>query len=448
MTVWRLQANTDAGSVADYCLEKHVIAMGWSFREFAAAKKERELIVTFDDFRALADKYYPGKYDSVKRLKNDLQVNDLVWMRYDGKYYIGKVSETSKWSFDTSDEALERDVCNQVSDIVWYEVAKTAGASSVPGAIATAFICGSTLQRIKNPGIQEYSQLLYNSIHDYGEDSFRYDIDRLELNEANFYSLLQPEDAEDLLCLWLYKQKGYVCIPSTNKIATPKYECVLLDPATGKRIYIQVKKGRIDLDAADYADSNGDVYLLTTQGQVLNLGKSDHVYSVSPTEIFEFASDSQNKNLIPERILTWVNFLSAYKGIIFDTNSLTYETMMLKENKVCATGNSQRYIHSFAEGDYVLYCSRGKGVIAIGKVKSKKEMSIKLSNGDEGLYHDVEMIVPSSIPQNCDEMPYISFKEIREVLNQNFFWASIIKTPYLNMKQVQLLIAELKRKYE
>ena len=34
----------------------------------------------------------------------------------------------------------------------------------------------------------------------------------------DFYSLLQPEDVEDLLALWLYDTKGYVCIPSTNKM--------------------------------------------------------------------------------------------------------------------------------------------------------------------------------------------------------------------------------------
>lgn len=30
MAVWRLQVNTGGANVADYCLQNHVAAMGWS----------------------------------------------------------------------------------------------------------------------------------------------------------------------------------------------------------------------------------------------------------------------------------------------------------------------------------------------------------------------------------------------------------------------------------
>ena len=106
---------------------------------------------------------------------------------------------------------------------------------------------GSTIQRIKKNGVEEYSQMLYNRVHDSALDLFNYPDPALSLCEKHFYSLLQAEDVEDLLALWLYDTKGYVCIPSTNKIATPKYECVLVDPndLNRKHIYIQVKKQRI-----------------------------------------------------------------------------------------------------------------------------------------------------------------------------------------------------------
>ncbi len=70
------------------------------------------------------------------------------------------------------------------------------------------------------------------------QTSFNYPDPALSLCEKHFYSLLQPEDVEDLLALWLYDTKGYVCIPSTNKIATPKYECVLVDPNDLNRKHI------------------------------------------------------------------------------------------------------------------------------------------------------------------------------------------------------------------
>ena len=56
--------------------------------------------------------------------------------------------------------------------------------------------------------------------------------------------------------MWLYKTKGYIVIPSTNKRGTELYECVLIDPKAEdfKHIYIQVKKGDVEIDASNYSE--------------------------------------------------------------------------------------------------------------------------------------------------------------------------------------------------
>ena len=184
----------------------------------------------------------------------------------------------------------------------------------MPGAIATAFIKGSTLQRINKDGVKEYSQLLYNKIHDPEKEQFTYEKPHLCLDK-HFYMLLSPSDVEDLLALRLYAEKKYVCIPSTNKIATAKYECVLVDPESEKRkhIYIQVKKGKVDLEASDYvnlAKDGNEVYLLTTEGRVKNADKYKNITAVNPDEIYRFAIDPKYKNIIPEHVLYWIEFLS------------------------------------------------------------------------------------------------------------------------------------------
>lgn len=258
MEVWRLQVNTGEDSIAEYCIENNVAAMGWSLKELSESERKNiKNIKTFEDYCKYADKVYKS-YASVKRLKEQVKENDIIWMhsRKEGKYYFGRVKKESKWIFN-SEAAEKKDAGNQLTNIDWYEASTRADEESVPGAIATAFIKGSTLQRINKDGVKEYSQLLYNKMHDPEKEQFTYEKPNLCLDK-HFYMLLSPSDVEDLLALWLYAEKGYVCIPSTNKIATAKYECVLVDPnkkiKKRKHIYIQVKKGKVDLKASDYVN--------------------------------------------------------------------------------------------------------------------------------------------------------------------------------------------------
>lgn len=317
MEVWRLQVKTGNKNIAKYCIEKHVAAMGWSLKELPESERKNiKNIKTFEDYCKYADKVYKS-YASVKRLKEQVKENDIIWMhsRDEGKYYFGRVKKESKWIFN-SEAAEKKDAGNQLTNIDWYEASTRADEESVPGAIATAFIKGSTLQRINKDGVKEYSQLLYNKIHDPEKEQFTYEKPNLCLDK-HFYMLLSPSDVEDLLALWLYatKREKYVCIPSTNKIATAKYECVLVATKSMKRkhIYIQVKKGKVDLEASDYvnlAKDGDEVYLLTTEGEVKNADKYKNITAVNPDKIYRFATDPKYKNIIPEHVLYWIEFLS------------------------------------------------------------------------------------------------------------------------------------------
>lgn len=454
MAVWRLQVNTGETNVADYCLKNHVAAMGWSLDRLSQA--ERAGIHTFSDYCDLARTQYKT-FDSVCRMVEDVKEGDLLWMRSrnEGKYYIARVKANSVWRFH--EDAVQIDAANQLTNIDWYPATEKADEESVPGAVATAFIMGSTIQRIRKSGVEEYSQMLYNRVHDSALDDFSYPDPALSLCEKHFYSLLQPEDVEDLLALWLYDTKGYVCIPSTNKIATPKYECVLIDPhdQNRKHIYIQVKKGNVDLDTGEYADLNGEVYLLTTEGKVKDPQKYANVNVVEPTVIYEFAINPDKSHIIPENVLYWVKFLteiensrlkfSACKGIMFDTNisySNTNEYEMISGNKISAYGDARRYIDSFRKNDYALFYSKGRGIIAIGRIISELPSEI----GDEK-NHSVKMIVPEKFDGDVKALPALSPYEIKTILKRNFYWASTIKTPFLTGTQVEALVRELQKKY-
>ena len=148
MAVRRLQLITAGSSIAAYCIQNHVAAMGWSLADIAPTV--RQTIKEFEEYRKYADDAYDEKYDSVKRLYYDVKPGDIIWMRSrsEGKYYFARVKPESKWVFN--ENAVSIDAANQLTEIDWYPASDKADEESVPGAVATAFIMGQTLQKIKN----------------------------------------------------------------------------------------------------------------------------------------------------------------------------------------------------------------------------------------------------------------------------------------------------------
>ena len=171
--------------------------------------------------------------------------------------------------------------------------------------------------------------------------------------------------------------------------------------------------------------------------------------------IYEFAINPDKSHIIPENVLYWVKFLteiennrlkfSACKGIMFDTNisySDTNESEMILGNKIAAYGDAKRYIDSFRKGDYALFYSKGRGIIAVGQIVTDTPTEV----ADEK-YHSVRMIVPEKFNGDVKALPALSPNEIKTILKRNFYWASTIKTPFLTGAQVEMLIRELQKKH-
>lgn len=247
---------------------------------------------------------------------------------------------------------------------------------------------------------------------------------------------------------WKYIDNGYDTILEISASGNVMLRCLV----NGKIQNIELTEIE---DASDYAKLPGEVYLLTTEGMVTNADVYKNIYVVNPTEIYQFATNPYKAHIIPENVLYWVKFLtdventkiagSECKGIMFDTNrsySDTNEYEMLAQSKIAAYGDASRYINSFHRGDYVLYYSKGRGIIAVGRIKSDDVVSV-----DDEKYHEVDLIVPDEFDGNVDTLLSLSPAEIKAVLDRNFYWASTIKTPFLNLDQVDLLIKELKNKY-
>lgn len=149
------------------------------------------------------------------------------------------------------------------------------------------------------------------------------------------------------------------------------------------------------------------------------------------------------------------------KGVLFDTNRTHYCMCtivdMLNNNKVSAYWDKRYFASYLNKGDYVLYYLKGRGVIAAGTVTSEQPKDIDIEeNKKEKIdehhesYHEVNIEVPKiHNKKDFDEnnLRCISAKELKELLGKNFFFARTIKVPYLTMKETEIIIKELKKKY-
>lgn len=289
------------------------MAVGWSITDrhienFTEARKkkiceQRVNINSYEDYEKLIKKWkvYDGKSyvpATVRKLYWEVKPDDLVWIRYKGIYYLGRVGDTSQWVFDQDN--LQKDAAIQRTDIEWLAV---GDESTVPGFVATAFIKGRTLQRINSEAVQIFSQHYYNT--KIGKE--HYQGLTIEANPEKFYDLLSPTDCEDLVCAYLSK---YIVIPSTNKKSTELYECVLLDPEDRSHVYIQVKKGNVDIDANDFRHLQGKVFLFTSEGTVKNLdSNNENIKCISPEELFTFAMSDAATNIVSDSISYWTEYM-------------------------------------------------------------------------------------------------------------------------------------------
>lgn len=153
--VWRLQtklASDDGKTIADCCLDNNVIAIGWSLQNNTLNKRNiseseknelknlRDNISNFEEYVSIYPKFYGGNVSKqIYTLHNDIKINDLIWIRYLGKYYLGRVGINSKWQYSSDQNVIRRDASNQRTGIEWIEIGEEA---DVLGGMTTAFIRG------------------------------------------------------------------------------------------------------------------------------------------------------------------------------------------------------------------------------------------------------------------------------------------------------------------
>ena len=252
--------------------------------------------VTWEEYKEKAKEKYGGRgwKTATNGLYKRINVGDLCWTRDRfGIYYLGRIE--SDWRYVDTPEHRRADIVN-VRDCRWLQVGEEDAA---PGKVVNSLNVGGTLQRVTGEAVREYSKSLFNTLS--GEKLYS-----LETRQQNLFDYLHPDDCEDLVAIYL-QNKGYALFPSTAKVSTPRYEYVLKHQETGRKAFVQVKAGRVSLDATSFAALDGDVFLFTTHGE--RIGSAPNVQFLSPSEIRHFAE--ANCHMLPDRVRAWINISQA-----------------------------------------------------------------------------------------------------------------------------------------
>ncbi|ATV67189.1 hypothetical protein [Fusobacterium pseudoperiodonticum] len=357
---WRLHTkpklskkNKLEDKVTNELIRRKIVAIGWTLREdiyneltnedkIKVEENEKSIKDDFEKYKEIIEKnsyktikddkrkFFYGKVNPNLIRLNNLKKDDLIWMRSKGIYYLGRVTEKSHYLYAYRDSKKDSDILklgisNQFTDIEWHEIGTE---SEIPGRILIAFYQREALIEIDEKFVVDISQILYNKKDNYYKIS-----NELENNKTNFYGLLSPNDCEDLLYFYLYHKFKYIVIPSTNKINTQNYEFVMLNSNNrDEKKYIQVKNGEVNIEINNYKNFRGEIYLLTTRGNVLKNGKiltknnidmnngkilnldnsfKGNIFIINPEALYEFAKEAyENESiLMPHSILQWFEYL-------------------------------------------------------------------------------------------------------------------------------------------
>lgn len=302
--LWRINikpSSKEGVNAREFCLNKKILGIGW-----AVDGSDK---MTWEEYNSKATKkyYYEDEINFKKKkgsrswksainiIKCNMRIGDLCWTRdKSGVYYLGRI--IGKWEYRGSQEYIDADIVN-IRKCEWIKIGLI---DEVPGKVINSFAARSTVQKVWDNTALEYSKLLYNQ---YTLDE-KYELD---LSSKSIFSLLSPDDCENVVGLYLQKEKGYYIIPKTNRVDTVKYEFVLKHKETGEKAIVQVKSGNVDLNIDEFKGIADKVFLFTSEGEYNgNSNGSIELLKKDIIEKFIF----NNIKIMPDLVQRWIEFIN------------------------------------------------------------------------------------------------------------------------------------------
>ena len=292
--LWRATVKTGSGDpnrTFAFCHQNNILGVGWLLRDDNDAPY---VPASIEECEEKGREQYPGERGfvmSVHALK-EMAVDDLIWTRCNGIYYLCRVLST--WKYNCDPAHVREDLINFV-DVEFHEIGTV---EMVPGKVVNTFRARSALQRINNNIQLKYSERLYNTIT--GTQFYP----ECTVKKEEILDFLQPEDVEEAVSLYLQLEKGYLVYSSTNKLDTQTYELVAVSKDGSYKAYPQVKTGNVSLDGNNYREltaGGNKVFLFTVSGEYRNTMGMD---IINKKELIDFIYG--HKSIMPGRIRQWL----------------------------------------------------------------------------------------------------------------------------------------------
>lgn len=297
--LWKIVIKTasEDGKDFEFCKKNNIVGVGWCLTD-----EDDNLYVPkdIDDAIRVArlEHNYKGKKGCITALNalKEIKVNDLIWTRYGGIYYICRV--LSKWKYCNDEEHRKEDVCHFV-DVEYVEVGTI---DKIPGRITNCFRSRSSIQRIHDDShiMTNITKDMYNKLT--GKNFY----ETIQYGKNDILDILQPEDVEEVVSLYLQVSKNYLVYTSTNKLDTQKYEFVAVARDGSHYCYPQVKTGNERLDGNIYKDLavNGNKVILFATSEGYSNVDGVNIIALTRKEMMDFIM--ANKAIMPHRIAQWM----------------------------------------------------------------------------------------------------------------------------------------------
>ena len=284
MSVYRIHIRPGGGSadmktIFQYCLDNGLLGAGYRVHDGAIIRTE-----DWDEFYMKASQIHDN-LNTCKYIQKWVTEGDLVWTRDPaGQYFLARV--TSGWEYWTSQEGINQDI--DIANIFRCDI-REVELDAVPGKIIACFRAPRTIQEIADGPAIAYSKHLWNEL------SGRQVYEVLKSDYSDIFMLLDDEETEDLVFIYL-QSKGWYVVPNSRKADTMSFEYFLIHPSSYKRAWVQVKTGNSCLNRDDYSDSKHKIFLFQSN-EYYKGTSSKNVLCITRNELLDFMKE--NKALLP-----------------------------------------------------------------------------------------------------------------------------------------------------
>lgn len=274
------------------CRELGIVGVGWSH---CYEDKQPE---NYEEAKQIADQYWEYKVDGLRKLFDEINPGDHLWMHKNGHYYLCIAGSKRLFARDICEDFRKYDLGHAI-DAKWLKIPDEL----VCGSIQRGVIARRMIQRIGVSEIElKLNIRLANCISD-DENWFPVvDCSLLHENLKTFstddiFSIMSPDDIEDIIASIL-QNEGWVLLKSTCFRSKPKFEFSLIN-GKSKTCLVQVKSGKYPQqlppeEYAEYLNGENSIVLFSSHPAPYPGNSIDNIRCITKAFVYEWILGNPN----------------------------------------------------------------------------------------------------------------------------------------------------------